>query len=312
MFGKKVLSLDIGNKNIKILQSNITNKIFTLEKAITIETPKNSIDDGNIMNSEYLSSYIKENLDKEGIKAKYGIITLDYSNIISREIILPSAKKDEIEEMVKYEIEEFLPITMSDYVLDYRKREEFIDKDNSKKLRLLVVAIPKKIVKGYMELLNTLELEPLALDLNSNAISKLVLKGIKLNGKAIEKKNTVTFLDIGHKNTNISFISDGINMFNRVINTGTSDLSEDITDQYLRSIEKIFTYYNNLNRDEKIEKIYLYGGGAKFKEIDRYIESYFNISVEILKDISPLKTSKMMKDTNEVNYLNNIGCIIRL
>lgn len=312
MFGKKILSLDIGNKNIKILQSNITNKSFILENAITIDTPKNSIDDGNIMNSEYLSSYIKENLDKEAIKAKYGIITLDYSNIISREIILPLAKKDEIEEMVKYEIEQFLPIIMSDYVLDYRKREEFTDKDNSKKIRLLVVAIPKKTVKGYMELLETLDLQPLALDLNSNAISKLILKGIKLNGKSIDKKDTISFLDIGYKNTNINIILNGVNMFNRVITTGTSDLSFDTMDEYLRDIEKIFTYYKNLNRDNKIEKIYLYGGGAKFKEIDRQIESYFNIPVEKLKNISPLKTSKAMKDTNEINYFNNIGSIIRL
>lgn len=312
MFGKKILSLDIGNKNIKILQSNITNKSFTLENAITIDTPKNSIDDGNIMNSEYLSSYIKENLHKEGIKAKYGIITLDYSNIISREIILPFAKKDELEEMVKYEIEQFLPITMSDYVLDYRKREVFEDKDNTKKIRLLVVAIPKKTVKGYMDLLKTLDLQPLALDLNSNAISKLISKGIKLNGKYIDKKDTISLLDIGYKNTNINLISNGMNMFNRIITTGTSDLSEDNVSGYLRSIEKIFTYYKNLNRENKIEKIYLYGGGAGLKDIDKQIETYFNIPVEKLKNISPLKTSKAMKDTNEINYFNNIGSIIRL
>ncbi|WP_130807160.1 type IV pilus biogenesis protein PilM [Senegalia massiliensis] len=311
MFDKKILSLDIGNKNIKILQSKITNKSFILENAITIKTPKNSINDGNIMNANYLSSYIKENLDKEKMKGKYGIITLDYSNIISREIILPFVKKDDIEEMVKYEIEEFLPITLNDYVLDYRKREEFIDNYNIKKIKLLVVAIPKKTVKGYMELLEELDLNPMALDLNSNAISKLINKEIKINGTTLNK-NTVSFLDIGYKNTNINLISNGVNIFNRVMTTGTNDLPDNTISEYLEGIERLFTYYKNLNRSNKIEKIYLYGGGSKLKDIDKHIESYFNIPTEKLKEIDPLKVSKSMKSINIVDYFNNIGSTIRL
>ncbi|MBS4540010.1 type IV pilus assembly protein PilM [Clostridium sp. D2Q-11] len=349
MFSKKIISLDIGNENIKMLEVKQLNKNITLENAITINTPKNSIDDGNIMNIHTLSSYIKENLDKHGFKGSKGVITLDYPNVISREIMLPFAKEDELEEMVRYEIEQFLPIMLDDYVIDYRKREEF-EEDSVKKLRLLVVAIPKKIVEGYMELLEVLDLDPYALDLNSNAVSKLIHKKSRINTKIINENDTLAFIDIGYKNININIISNYTSVFNRVIERGSRDIdiglanafnlelseakskkedfdlyednmnSYDIIhtlitaglDEWISDIEKIFTYYRNINRGNKIDGIYIYGGGSRLKGLDKYLEEKLNIQTWQLKDIYPLRLGKKMKAIDTMEYLNNIGSIIRL
>jgi len=322
MFSKKIISLEIGNENIKMLEVKQINT---------------------------LSSYIKENVDKHGFKGGKGVITLDYPSVISREIILPFAKEEELEEMVRYEIEQFLPIMLDDYVIDYRKREEF-EEGSIKKLRLLVVSIPKKIVEGYMELLEMLDLDPYALDLNSNAVSKLINKKSKINTKGINENDTLAFIDIGYKNININIISNYTSVFNRVIERGSRDIdiglanafnlelseakskkedfdlyednmnSYDIIhtlitaslDEWISEIEKIFTYYRNINRGNKIDGIYIYGGGSRLKGLDKYLEEKFNIKTWQLKDISPLRLGKKMKTIDTMEYLNNIGSIIRL
>lgn len=349
MFCKRIISLDIGNENIKIVEGKQFNNNTTIEDAITIDTPKNSIDDGNIMNIHSLSSYIKEGLNKHGFKGKKGIVTLDYPNVISREIILPFAKEEELNEMVRYEVEQYLPIMLSDYVIDYRKREEF-EEDNIKKLRLIVVAMPKKIVEGYMELLEVLNLDPYALDLNSNAISKLINKKTKINTKDIKENDTLVFLDIGYKNININIISNYISEFNRVIDKGSRDIdiglanafnlelseakskkeefdlyennmnSYDIIhtlisagiDEWVSEIEKNLSYYRNINRGNKIDYIYIYGGGSRLKGLDKYLEVKLSIPTYKLKDVSPLKLGKKMKSMDPIQYVNNFGSLIRL
>ncbi|MBS4536187.1 type IV pilus assembly protein PilM [Clostridium sp. D2Q-14] len=348
MVNKKIISLDIGNEKIKIVKGrNCKNNIF-IENAISIDTPKNSIIDGNIINIDLLSSYMKENLYKNDLKGNRGIITLDYSSIITREINLPYVKEEELKRMIKYEIEQLIPINIDDYVIDYKKREEFIE-NNIKKLRLLVIVMSKKAIKDYIKLLKNIKLKSYSLDLNSNAISKLISRNLRINGKEVKSNETIVFLDIGYRNININIISNYISDFNRIIECGSRDidtkianyfnikLSEaklikeefdfeknntnsfngvsniiiDILDDWISQIDRIFSYYKKLSITNRIDEIYVYGGGSKLKDLDKYFKNEFNIKTYILKDISPLKKGKKVKNIDLTKYLNNIGAMIR-
>ena len=49
MFNSKILSLDIGSKNTKIVLGTQSKKNVIIEKAITMPTPLGAYNDGNIL-----------------------------------------------------------------------------------------------------------------------------------------------------------------------------------------------------------------------------------------------------------------------
>ena len=92
---------------------------------------------------------------------------------IIRDIELPFSNKKDLSSLIKFEVEEYLPISLEDYFIEYK----LIDKykiDETDKVMILLAALPKVIVNGYFKLLKELNLKPLALDIHPNSINKLI------------------------------------------------------------------------------------------------------------------------------------------
>lgn len=66
--------------------------------------------------TEKLQQDIHSLLTAEKIKVKRAICTIESSSIITREIILPHAKPKELKNLVQFEIQQYLPIMMEEYL----------------------------------------------------------------------------------------------------------------------------------------------------------------------------------------------------
>ena len=64
--------------------------------------------------------------------------------------------------MVPFELAKHLPITVEDYIIKYMPLEVFIE-NKVKNIRVMTVALPRFMVKKYLELCNGIALNPLAL-----------------------------------------------------------------------------------------------------------------------------------------------------
>lgn len=351
MFNNKVLSIDIGSKNIKIVLAKQNKNNVLVEKATLIQTPHNSYKDGNILNMESLKSVINKYIKNENIKAKKTICTVQSTSIINREIVLPIAKKEEeMNTMVRFEIEQYLPIMFDDYVIEYKILEIFSE-ENIKKGRITVAALPKTIAEDYLKLVKELNLIPVALDMNSNAVSKLYESKVTINNENSSFDKTVAVIDIGHNHINLNMISNGVLEFSRVIPVGSSeidttianmsnvsleeaekrkiensnlnninnlislemlnDVVKDSVNTWMQEIRRLFRYYKNIKRENKIEEIYLYGGGADIKGLEDYLEKELDIPVVKIEKISTIKLGKEVQDIKLNQYLNCTGSIIR-
>ena len=164
---RSVVAFDIGSSTIKIAQGVYHKNKLTVNKLIKIRTPSNSVEEGEILLRDSLSTVIGDALDKFYIKAKDGICTTNPTTIISREIDIPKVDEDEIETVVRYEIQQYLPINLDDCILQTTILNEFEDKFEEKtKLNVRVIAYPKKIALEYYKLLEDLKLRPYVLDVN--------------------------------------------------------------------------------------------------------------------------------------------------
>lgn len=121
---RKVVAFDIGSSMIKIVEGMYYKEELTIDKYITMKTPKGAVVDGEIKRSEELFNKLGQVLKENGIKAKYGICTTNSTLIINREILVPKVEEEEMDTVVRYEIQQYLPINLEDYILQVQVLSE--------------------------------------------------------------------------------------------------------------------------------------------------------------------------------------------
>ena len=322
----KCLSIDIGSSYIKFAVGQKMGRRLKVDKTFKARLPAGVYENGHMHNIQEMKSIIQGALNANSVKLKDVICTLESTDAIKRELVVPAVAAEDLSEMVSYEIGQYLPIDINSYVLQYKIVREFED-ENVKKYELLVAALPKEIVHNIYSMLIEMGLDPYALDIHSNAVDKIAAE-YELFNEASIKENTVAFLDLGHENINVIIVEKGQYKFNRLIKNGTRDFEQlttefefktideisqhlDVVDRWIEEIDKVFKYYTSRSVDNTIDKIFIYGGISVMEGLDTYIHERVNIPVELIKSIDNVEIVAGNEYTL-AQSLNAISAIIRL
>ena len=343
---RKVVALDIGSSMTKIVEGTYYKKNLSIDNYIKLPTPKGAIIDGEIKKIDELVLKIGEKLKSNGINAKHGICTNNSTLIINREFKIPKVEDDEIETVVRYEIQQYLPINLEDYILQVKVlNEEYTDTEI--KLNVRAIAYPDKIAKEYYNLLNKLDLKPYALDVNYNSVNKLIQFTDVNNRYENKHGDSIAFIDMGANFIDVNIYRYGNLDFTRMIKAGGNDINEffyeteamdfeevenlkrerinllndddsinilvrQVVDEWIEKIEKIIQFYKNKSMQNNIEKIFIFGGSSKLNGFEKYMSKKIGIDTRRMKGISKM-TFNSTDDCEPVDdYINAIGSIIRL
>ncbi|NRT91529.1 pilus assembly protein PilM [Clostridium beijerinckii] len=343
---RKVVAFDIGSSMIKIVEGMYYKEELIIDKYITMKTPKGAVVDGEIKRSEELFNKLGQVLKENGIKAKYGICTTNSTLIINREILIPRVEDEEMDTVVRYEIQQYLPINLEDYILQVQiLSEEEINE--SRKINVRVIAYPDKIARGYYDLLIKLDLKPYALDVNYNAINKFINCVDKNNEYEYNPEDSVAFIDMGASFIDVNIYKNGNLDFTRMIKAGGNDIDEllieqnlikpeevegfkirnidleepfepinihvrEITDDWIEKIEKIIQFYKNKNMGEEVSSIVIFGGSSKLKGMDNYMTEKLGIKTIRRKGLSKIAFKSSDDGKRIDDFINVIGSVIRL
>mgnify|MGYP000932170459 CR=1 FL=1 len=102
-------------------------------------------------------------------------------------MLLPVAERKQLDNMVKYEIEQYLPIVANVYVIEYSVAGEVIE-DGVSKYRVQVAAMPQNMVENFANLLSECGLKTVALDLHFNAVAKLFFQKVSIEDKTVARE----------------------------------------------------------------------------------------------------------------------------
>lgn len=345
---RKVVAFDIGSTTTKIVEGIYYKKILSVNKFVEISTPKGTISDGAIVNKETLISKLQQALKENSISAKEGICTNNSTSIINRELIIPKVEDDELETVVRYEIQQYLPINLDDYVLQTNILGEE-ELQGNQKLNVRAIAYPEKMARGYYELLEGLNLKPYALDVNYNALNKLINYVDVINEYEYNPKESIVFIDMGATSLDVNIYNEGILKFTRIIKNGGIDIDQiliqmlnipidDIEkykekninlreenlneqnkviiseiDEWIDKIEKVIQFYKNKNMGIGVDKIFIYGGTSKIKGLCEYMTSKLLINVVRIQSIPKIDLNSNQGTYESIDsFINAIGSIIRL
>lgn len=343
MFNSKVLSLDIGSKNTKIVLGIQSKRNVRIEKFFTIPTPAGCYNDGNILDITQLKSEIFDVLKGENVKCKNVIITTKSTTVITRDIDIPVAKKEDMDAIIKFQMEKYLPIKFENYIIQYKLLEEFED-DNVKMAKITVVVYPKIMAEGYFELIKKLNCNAVALDISSNSINKLFIEDIKVNDENYSVEDTVAVIDLGSDFINVNIITKGNVQFTRIITNGGSYIDMDIAKQlsvseqeaenqkikccnltgvslsdmqsstvndiakaqvrgWTGEIERLLNYYKSKEQGNKVDKIYIYGGSSNLKGIEEFMKDALYLPVIKIHKLSNVNKTKEILKKTKIDSI---------
>lgn len=342
------LSLEIGSRNLNAVLGSAEGNRVKITKSVSIELPRNTMNDGVVVNRERLTQSIKDVISKINTSVKDVVITLNSNSVIIREFDIPNGDKHEVEAMIKNEINQYFSMAENDLV-EYRKVGE-IETDGAKISRIRAAVMNKDMALPYFQLLEELKLNPVALDINPNVISKIFDGQAEINGN---KLDNYILLDIGYSGTMIYLISQGSLNFFRNISFGgrtidrlissvfsmpeekaeeiklqvlsNNESSENLDsvnrEQLLSAIESLYTeladelrkviqFFSNRSGSKELGNIFLIGGGSYLDGLSEYLSQSLGYDVDTMRTFSNIQKNNDEQPISTI--INAAGALIRL
>ncbi len=338
---KSILGVDIGTSSIKIVQLRKSEDKFKLETYGEISTLgyieklNESFQSSSLKTLEAITrEMIRLVIERSGANAKNIVMAIPVFSGFTSVIEMPEMADKELARAIEFEARKYVPIPLSEVVLDWKIVDSgTIKDDNSKTMqgkRVLLIAVPREVVNKYIRISEALNLKINALELESFSFARsLTLKedkpicvldiGARATSFTIIDKDTVQMshgLDIaGAEMTRILASSLGV-AFKRAedfklthgINHSGPDESIDkketkealitLIDEILNESERMMNnYYAKTNR--KIEKLILNGGSARMEGLKEYAEKKLNVKA-IIAD-----------PWGKINYLSSLDKILK-
>ena len=331
----KMLSIEIDNEKIKIVEGSksIKGDFMTINKCLSINVPANSMDDGKIINLDLIKGTIEKALLENSIKAKNTVFVINSNSVITRKMELPLLKrKSDTMSMIKFELEQLLDANLNQMIIF--KMSKIIKIDNINRAKYVVYGISVNVYNQYIELSKILKLRLTAFDISSNYLEQIPKQNLRINDR-IYINGINVFINIGYNTIVFCVLNQGINEFTRIIYLNSNSNSnynsdeeemykidkvaensnyiymntdiiqkENNTDKWLEEIIKYIRYYYSIDKENTIDKIYIYGACSEIVGIEPFFYINLNIAVEIINEISNFRLSNLCNDINIIEYFH--------
>ena len=265
----KVLSIEVGSDITHVVEMDYKTRAPKVYQFFKIPTPEGVLVDGSIREDRAFVEQLKGELRAHGIKTRKVIFVMNSTRIANREIEIPLVREKQIHNLLITNAEEFFPVDLTQYQLVHQIIEK---REDERKYRLAVLAVPMEIIRSYQQLAAALNLEVAALDYVGNSIAQAMMRMIPTPVKVALK------VDAGM--SMLTLISGERVRLQRNISHGASGDEEEWA-ALAGNVSRMIDYYSSRNDEEiVIEKIYLMGMGADCKELMERLKEVLGIPVE--------------------------------
>lgn len=308
---KKNLGIDIGDGTIKF--------VFD-DNFLVIDTPENAVNNGSLITFEAMSDLLKETVKHNNIREKKVSLIIPDEDVFLNRLNMPYMNTKQLEVNLPYEFKELVGNNKDDYIYDY----SIISCDEKNGIELLGAAVRKDLIAKYSEMFDKAGLKLVKAMPRQMAITNILLsKGLT---------SDIALLDIGYNHVRVDIYKDGFYNASRTLENGVLDMAKIASEilfcdkytafKYLKSnkmdvlsnekmqefyddcavrIARAINYYTYENRDNKLDTLYIYGGGSHYTN---FVKAIINASPIKCKLISDLLNDNDLLDVLDAYGLN--------
>lgn len=340
--GRRRLGVDIGTASIKIVevaQSGNAKPVLKnygyLESAEYLDRSNAAFHASTLQLDEgTIAQYVRALMKQSGIADAPVVASIPAFNAFVTLIETPPLSDIELAQSIELQAKQYIPVPMSESKLDWMKVGEREDDDGTKKLQLLLVAIPKDVVARYQTIFREAGLDLVALELESVSMARALTIG---------KPGLSLLIDIGSRSTSISVAQGGFLRFTAQTDFAGASLTQTIAIGLKLGMQRaedmkrhrglsseggeyeLFTllqpmvdaiinegkrvkFNEETAHKTKIERVILSGGGANLRGLERYAAQELGISCERADPFTRLVLPQGMDAIrNELNPLFSVA-----
>ena len=327
LFGRKAttVGLDIGSGLIKLVAISHASGGPILTKVAFTSIGNDAIVEGEIMDPGIVAEAIKECMASAGIKKKQVVTAVGGRDVIVKKITMDRMQEADAREVIRWEAEQHVPFDMDNVELDF----QILDPEGEGlQMTVLLVAAKRELVEHKLALLADVGLQPSIIDVDAFALHN----AFEINYPEA-MNGVVALVNIGHENTNIYILDDGIPVLTRDIPVGTRRFREDLqrergqsaeeaerllqgsatgeipegflqgrTEELAVGIERAGAFLQTASRSAGgIGRIFVTGGGARIPRLSRALGDRLKIPVQLANPIEKLQVAEGVFDTMQVD-----------
>lgn len=336
----RYLTINFNNEFIKVCEVSKTNKGLVVHKAFSMPTPARSYRDGVIRDRNAIAKELTILLQRHGILTTNVIYTISSTKIATKEVIIPYVPEKKMASIIRMNATEYFPVNIEEYIIESSVLEVIQNPDNKKdkKLKLLVAAVPGKMIEEYYDFSSTMGFKVVAIDYLGNSTLQL----LKLQSDV----DTSIMIQIENDSTIISVFDKGVLQLQRTVPYGKTmivnavmerrkifnyDVALDILQKeqlihsefdgdeiteslkYLVSnVSRIMDYQVSRNSNKPIEKAYIVGNATYILGLEELFANALSAPVESISFLKGVTADKKtyVEETTLTTYIANIGAVI--
>ncbi len=361
-FSRKVrrqLGIDVGTSSIKIVELEKEDNYIKLANYGLIEdsdffgeiTNGSSVPSGLKISEGDVSALIKQLIDKSKMKTDTAVMSIPIFSSFLTVMELPNLNKKELENAVPFEARSYIPVPLSEVVLDWMilpheessialKPEETATGviNRAEKITVLLIAVPKEVVSKYQRIalgaglkLSSLESESFSLarslsgndqgsilliDMGARSSNLTVLyKGFIFMSHSADLSGKEITKVIGHSlnvdTKRAEELKKGSGVAMAASDKGLAQVIGPFVDRLVNEIERVESIFNK-KENKKIDKIILTGGTANMPGMAEYLSKKLGVVVTIGNPFGRIKYEPILEQTLRRDLGSNLSVSIGL
>ena len=333
---KSVVGLDIGSHSVKAVELTRKGRSaeFELSHLGVAPLPPEAIVQGAFLNSAGIVDAIREAVEKAKIRTKQVAAAVSGHSVIVKKVSLPTMSRDELDEQIRWEAEQYIPFDVNEVNLDFQILD---DESGDGQMDVLLVAAKKDLIDDYVQVISEAGLQPAVIDVAAFAVENAYEGNYETN-----REDTIALVNIGAQVVNINVVANGIPTFTRDITTAGNQYTEEIqktlsvgfeeaerlklgarageesqdvvpqevekamqavTETVIGEISRSLDFYAATSAESRISKVYLSGGSAS---VTGFLEAFRERTGHDVEMLNPL--NRMIPSSKfEPEYLDEVA-----
>ncbi|GAB4017135.1 MAG: type IV pilus assembly protein PilM [Bdellovibrio sp.] len=269
---KSLIGLDIGLSSVKIAEVSFNGKEYTLQRYASVPLPEGAIIEDEIQKQEEIVEAIKECYSKSGCKSNWVCLGIAGPNTVARKLTMAGGSREEIEDQVMWEAEQYLPFNIDDSNISFH----LIGENEGGGVDLIITASKKDTVLNFKNLVDSAGLKTKIVEIG--AVSVVNVFEVVMRDQIQDPAESWMILDLGAQKTEFIIYKNNMPIFFKEINVGGVMITEEIQRQlgvnYYEAEDLKITGDENGNLPEEILQIVDDVVETFFTEIKKTIDFY--------------------------------------
>ena len=242
---KTRIGVDVGSTAVRVAEVAIGD-VPVVVRAAQVPLAPGLVEAGEVREPEAVGAAIRELWEKAGIKSRQAFLGVGNQRVVVREVALPWLPERELRNTLAFQVQEFIPMSTDDAVLDFDLLGE-VDQGGRRMQRILLVAAHKAMVNALIEAALAAKLDPVGVDLSPFAVVRAIGSGDE--ALDLDATGDEAVVDIGAHVTSICVHDRGVTRFVRMLPSG----GRDITIAIARGLGLDDEVAERLKRGEEVE-----------------------------------------------------------